>query len=181
MHPVRDYVADRGEPAGFEDFFHTYHRELARLAYTLTGDRADTEDITSEAFASVWENWARVEAADNPLAYVRKIVVNLSALRIRRTIHERRGLARLGNATRWLEPAPDVGGMSELQAAILLLPARRRSCVVLRHVFDLSEDDVARCLGISTGTVKSQTARGLAHLRRTLTTTAEGGPRARRS
>ncbi|WP_267893419.1 sigma factor-like helix-turn-helix DNA-binding protein, partial [Streptomyces kebangsaanensis] len=50
------------------------------------------------------------------------------------------------------------------------LPFRKRVCVVLRHAFDLSEKDTAQALGVSVGTVKSQTSKGMAELQRLLGT-----------
>jgi RNA polymerase sigma-70 factor (sigma-E family) len=159
--------------AEFEAFFQAHHRELGRLAYTLTGDSAEADDVAGEALAAAWQSWERVRMADRPLAYVRRIVVNLAAQRVRTLVKERHGITVLGRATRWIDHGPDIGGNLDLQAAILLLPPRRRACVVLRHVFDLPEDEVARCLGISVGTVKSQTSKGLAQLRRTMIDAAD--------
>jgi RNA polymerase sigma-70 factor (sigma-E family) len=170
--------ADPTDPrrSEFDAFFRRHHRDLARLAYTLTGNSADADEVTGEALASVWQHWSRVQAADYPVAYVRKIVVNLAAQRIRTAVQERRGLALLGQSTRWHHDGPDVVAAADLQAAVLLLPARRRACVVLRHVLDLPEHEVARSLGISVGTVKSQTAKGLAQLRRAIADPEAGEP-----
>ena len=162
--------------ADFDAFFRRHHRELARLAFTMTGNREDADDIAGEALASVWEKWARVQAADHPLAYVRRIVVNLSADRVRRAVRERQGTSLLGPMTRWFHHGPDVGAVVDLQTAVLALPPGRRACVVLRHVLDLPEDEVARTLGISLGTVKSQTSKGLAQLRKTLTERSDDEP-----
>jgi RNA polymerase sigma factor (sigma-70 family) len=52
----------------------------------------------------------------------------------------------------------------DLQAALLRLPARKRACIVLRYYYDLSERETASTLGISVGTVKSQSSRGLEEL-----------------
>jgi RNA polymerase sigma-70 factor (sigma-E family) len=155
--------------AEFDAFFRRHHRELARLAYTMTGSQEDADEVVGESLASAWEHWGRVQAADQPLAYVRKIVVNRSVDRVRRVIRERQGTLLLGPIVRWFASVPDVETAIDLQAAVLALPAGRRACVVLRHVFDLSEAEVARTLGISLGTVKSQTSKGLAQLRVTLT------------
>jgi RNA polymerase sigma-70 factor (sigma-E family) len=157
----------------FEAFFRRHHRELARLAFTMTGNREDADDIAGETFTSVWEHWPRVTAADHPLGYVRKIVLNLSADRVNRAIRERQGTTLLGPLTRWFHHGPDVGVGLDLQAAMLTLAPGRRACVALRHVFDLPEEEVARTLGISLGTVKSQTSKGLAQLRKALTVSPE--------
>jgi RNA polymerase sigma-70 factor (sigma-E family) len=163
-----DGAVDSFARTEFDAFFRRHHRELGRLAFTMTGNREDADDVVGESFASVWEHWARVQAADHPLSYVRRIVVNLSINRVKRVIRERQGAALLGPIVRWFAPAQDVEVALDLQAAVLALPPGRRACVVLRHVFDLSEAEVSQTLGISLGTVKSQTSKGLAQLRGTL-------------
>jgi RNA polymerase sigma factor (sigma-70 family) len=55
-----------------------------------------------------------------------------------------------------------------LLRALARLPARKRACVVLRFYLDLSEADTAAALGVSVGTVKSQTAKALRRLQRLL-------------
>ena len=183
VHPIGIAHADRGPAlarararADFDAFFRRHHRELARLAFTMTGSREDADDIAGEALASVWENWTRVQSADHPLAYVRRIVINLSADRVRRAIRERQGTTLLGPMTRWFHLGPDVGAVVDLQTAMLALPPGRRACVVLRHVLDLPEEEVSRTLGISLGTVKSQTSKGLAQLRNALTDRGDQEP-----
>lgn len=161
--------APEANPAAeFEYFFKTYHRDLSRVAYALTGSHAEADDVVADAFASAWRHWERVRAAEHTLAYVRRSVVNLAASRIRKKVHERRGSALLGPLTSWLHHGPDVVARVDLQVAVLALPPRRRACVVLRHVAGLSTTEVAETLGISEGAVKSQTWKALEQLRKTL-------------
>jgi RNA polymerase sigma-70 factor (sigma-E family) len=150
--------------AGFEAFFERHHRELSRLAYLLTGDHGAADDLTGDAFLAVWRQWDRVRDRDEPLAYVRRIVVNMAASRIRRLIRERRRERLIEAGAPRVTSGPDGAAVLDVRAALQRLPVRRRACVVLRHAFDLSEQDVARLLGISVGTVKSQTAKGVAQL-----------------
>lgn len=152
----------------FEVFFEAHHRDVARLAYLLTGDRAGADDLTADAFVAAWQRWETVRATEQPLAYVRRIVANLAASRIRRLIRERRGLGLLGATASDRAPTPDIPAITDVRAALQRIPARRRACVVLRHLLDLSEEETARTLGVSIGTVKSQTSRGLADLARLL-------------
>ncbi|SNQ50404.1 Putative RNA polymerase ECF-subfamily sigma factor (fragment) [Frankia canadensis] len=159
--------------AEFRAFFESHHRELSRFAYLLTGDRDAADDITADALTAAWSHWDRVRSADLPLAYVRRIVANLAADRVRRAVRERRGLAALGQRAERSAPAPDVPAVVDLRTALMMLPPGKRACVVLRYAFDLSEGETARTLGISVGTVKSQTARGVADLERIL----QGGER----
>lgn len=153
--------------AAFELFFERHHQDLSRLALSLTGDRTEADDVAADALVEAWRAWDRVSAADHPLAYVRRIVVNLAADRVRRAVRDRRGRRLLGPLRAWVH-TPDPGPGLDLQAAILLLPPRRRACVVLRHVYDLPFAEVARTLGITEGAAKSQTFDGLAQLRRLL-------------
>lgn len=69
---------------------------------------------------------------------------------------------------------PDMAVVMDVRAALDRLPFRKRACVVLRYAFDLSEKDTAAALGISVGTVKSQTSTGTAELQRLLGTRAAG-------
>jgi RNA polymerase sigma-70 factor (sigma-E family) len=157
-------VPDAHPALQFEVFFDAHHRDLARLAYLLSGDPDVAEDLTAEAFAQAWKRWEQVCRSDSPLAYVRRIVVNLAASRVRSLVRERRGWRLLG-AT-WSERADgfDQEAGADVRAALGRLPARKRACVILRHYYGLSEQETAATLGISVGTVKSQTSRGIAGL-----------------
>ncbi|MEV8504765.1 SigE family RNA polymerase sigma factor [Actinoplanes sp. NPDC051475] len=151
--------------AAFRAFFERRHVELARLAFLLTGDASVADDLAADALTEVWRHWSRVEAADDPVAYARGIVTNLTRQWVRRRIRERRGLLgmHLLAGTRGT-PDPDVPAVLDVRSALSHLPHRRRACVVLRYAFDLSEREVARVLGISVGAVKSQTSRGARQL-----------------
>ncbi|WP_230204929.1 SigE family RNA polymerase sigma factor [Parafrankia elaeagni] len=168
----RPMAEDRGA-AEFQDFFASHHRELARFAYLLTGDHDVADDLTADALTAAWSRWDRVSAADSPIAYVRRIVANLATSRLRRVIRERRGMTMLGMLADSSGHATDGGDLTaavDLRAALMALPVRKRACVVLRYAFDLSEAETARVLGISTGTVKSQTSKAVVELERLLGT-----------
>jgi RNA polymerase sigma-70 factor (sigma-E family) len=154
--------------AEFHAFFENHHRALSRFAYLLTGDHDAADDLTAEALTAAWSSWDRVRSAELPLAYVRRIVANLAADRVRKVVRERRGLAVLGQRAERSAPVPDVPAVVDLRTALMSLPSGKRACVVLRYAFDLSEGETARTLGISVGTVKSQTAKGVAELERIL-------------
>jgi RNA polymerase sigma-70 factor (sigma-E family) len=143
----------------FQVFFEQHHADLARLAYLITGDANVADDIAADALVEIWRHWERVEAAENPLAYARGVLANLARNWIRRQGRERRGLLSL---KLFAEDArsTDVPAVMDVRAALRRLPLRRRECVVLRYAFDVPEREVAEILGISVGTVKSQTSRG---------------------
>ncbi|NMO51035.1 SigE family RNA polymerase sigma factor [Actinoplanes sp. TBRC 11911] len=135
---------------------------LRRLAYVLTGDGHRADDLVQQTITTLYLKWHRAQAADNLDAYVRTMLV--------RTYVDEKRLAwsrvRLFRETP--ESVVEDRGVEErevLRLALRKLPRRQRAVVVLRFFYDLSVEDVAATLGCSTGTVKSQTSRGLTTLR----------------
>jgi RNA polymerase sigma-70 factor (sigma-E family) len=148
--------------------FVAYYGRLVNLCWLLAGTREDAEEIVQEAFVRVAPRIEGLQAeAVEP--YLRRTAINVWKNRLRRRSVERRTQApewsSAGDTPEAIVRAPD----DELWNAVAMLPARQRSCVVLRFAHDLSERETARALGCSVGTVKSQTSKALARLRRTLT------------
>ena len=133
------------------------------------------DDLTAEAFLVAWRRWAQVWSADLPLAYVRRVVVNLAASRIRRLTRERIRMPLFFVADTDASAGQDTAAVVDVRTALLKLPSRRRACVVLRYALDLPEMEVAQLLGISVGTVKSQTSKGLRQLQKQFGCDADGG------
>ena len=147
-----------------EAFFVAHYESLCRTAMLVLGDAALAEELVMDAFAQALSKWRRVEAADAPVAYVRRMVVNLCVSRVRRFAVERRLRTRLVEPPTEAEDAAD----ADLLSAVAALPPRQRACVVLRYFDDLAEADIAAALGCSVGTVKSQLAKARASLARVL-------------
>ncbi|MEU5628130.1 SigE family RNA polymerase sigma factor [Streptomyces tendae] len=164
--------------AEFHAFFERHYAELARLAHLLTGEPDAADDLAADALLALWHRWDRVRAADHPVAYARGVVANLARTRVRTAVRERRRVALFWAQREERTENPDVAGVVDVQEALRQLPFRKRACVVLRHAFDLSEKETALTLGVSVGTVKSQTSKGVAELQRLLGTRA--APRAPR-
>ncbi|EFC80595.1 SigE family RNA polymerase sigma factor [Parafrankia sp. EUN1f] len=150
----------------FRAYFAARLPELLRLAYLLTGDPAEAEDLAQTALARTLVAWRRVRESDSPDAYVRRILVNAHRRRFRRRVPESpmatvpEQEARSSAAE--LAAVEDRAGLAR---ALAVLPARQRAVVVLRYCEDLPEARVAEILGCSTGTVKTHASRGLARLR----------------
>jgi RNA polymerase sigma-70 factor (sigma-E family) len=136
---------------------------LVRLAFGLTGDRWTAEDIAQTALARAYVSWRRVSRADDPDAYLRRILVNASNRRFRR----RRVTEQPGDLPEVAVegPADLVGERAALLAALRQLPPRQRAVVVLRYWDDLTDAQIAATLGCSPGTVRSQLSRALVTLR----------------
>ena len=160
--------AKTADEAEFHAFFERNYAELSRLAHLLTGEADAADDLAADALVAVWRHWPRVRAAAHPAAYARGVVANLARSRIRSAVRERRRVALFWSQRADRVDEPDVPAVLDLRQALQRLPFRKRACVVLRHAFDLSEKDTAAALGISVGTVKSQTSRGVAELERLL-------------
>ncbi|MFG3709162.1 SigE family RNA polymerase sigma factor [Micromonospora sp. NPDC047670] len=139
---------------------------LRRLAYLLAGDEHRADDLVQQTITTLYVKWRRARAADRLDAYVRTMLV-------RTYLNERRlAWARVRLFREAPEPPPfEDDGVEERQvvrAALSQVPRRQRAVLVLRFYHDLPVDEVAEMLGCSSGTVKSQTSRGLATLRRLL-------------
>jgi RNA polymerase sigma-70 factor (sigma-E family) len=159
---VPDIIAtDDGED--FSAFAVSRWPGLVRLAFGLTGDRFMAEDIAQTALARAYVAWRRVSRADDPDAYLRRILVNASNRRFRR----HRVTEQPGDPpeTAVDGPADLVSERAALLAALRQLPPRQRAVVVLRYWEDLTDAQIAAVLGCSSGTVRSQLARALAKLR----------------
>ncbi|MCK0113051.1 SigE family RNA polymerase sigma factor [Ornithinimicrobium sp. F0845] len=157
----------------FTDFVRGVSPRLLTSAWMLSGDPHVAEELVQEALARVYANWRRTRG-DNPTAYARRVLVNLHTDRWRKGRRETLTDSVPESALR-AAPGPEhrVDLALDLASALQGLPRRERQCVVLRHYLDVSEKDAAATLGVSTGTVKSSTSRGLAALRAALT---EGEP-----
>lgn len=152
--------------AGFREFVTGGSRRHLRTAYLLTGHPADAEDLLQTALTKLMRVWDRVSAHGSPDAYLRTVLVNTHASRWQR--RWRGELATDVLPESGFDPYPDSDERDRLRRALLTLSKGERAAVVLRHIEDLPEAEVARALGCSVGTVKSQSSRGLAKLRAAL-------------
>ena len=153
------------EEAGFAAVFETHRRPALRLAYVLTGNANEAEDVVAEAFARMYPHYLSGKI-DDPGAYLRRTVVNVTRGRFRRLATRRNYEA----GRRRGEPvvASDdeaVVARDSLRLALASLPPRQRAAVVLRVIEDLSEAETAEMLGVSVGTVKGYVSRALERLR----------------
>jgi len=155
---------DAAADTEFGEFMATRWPGLVRLGYGLAGDRQAAEDLAQTALARAYASWPRVRRADDPDAYVRRILLNVNRSRLRpRRFTEQLTADPPDHGTP--DPAGARDDRSALMAAMAALPAGQRAVVVLRYWLDLTEPQVAAALGCSVGNVKSQAARGLAKLR----------------
>ena len=120
--------------------------------------------MVAEAFAKVLPQWRRGRVYE-PYAYLRRAVVNVATTRGRRRVLETREERRRSGSGRGAGRLDEVVAERDVVQALRCLPVRQRAVLVLRYYDDLPEREVADLLGLSVGTVKSHTARGLERLR----------------
>ena len=135
----------------------------------LVGDVATAEDVVQDSFIAMHGAWWRLRDTSMALPYLRRAVINKSRSVLRHRVVADRYLATVApDLPSAEESALAIVERSSVIAALNALPARQREVVALRFYADLSEAQVAAALGISTGAVKSHTARGMASLRAAL-------------
>ena len=141
---------------------------LARLALLMLGDPDAAQDVVQDAFLGLYRRWDKLASADIAPAYLRASVLNGC-----RTLLKRRSRPVFRAADGPQEPAEAAEAavlhteeQRVLLAAIRRLPPRQREALVLRYYLDMSEDQTARAMGVSRGTVKSATSRAIAALGR---------------
>lgn len=160
----------RTQESEYETFVRDHRGDLLATATLLAGDSYLAEDLVQTALVRLYLAWGRARRA-NAGGYARKILVNCFIDHRRRPWVRREQCSEVLPDRAAAADAPEQDDLDgELLAALRELPPRMRAAVVLRHVEDRTVDEVADLLNCSTGTVKSQTARGLDKLRTALAT-----------
>ena len=144
----------------------------------IVGDRHRAEEIVQDSFERCYRRWRRVSQLDRPGAWVRRVAINAAISASRRNVSERRAVERLGTrdgAGSTLHDPLDSVGDAEVWAAVRALPAEQAAAIALRYGADLTIDEIAATLEVSTSAAKSLLHRGRTALRISpaLTTYAE--------
>jgi RNA polymerase sigma-70 factor (sigma-E family) len=157
----------------FRRFVEARGAALLGAAYVLTGSQQAAEDLLQTALAKTARRWRAVHTS--PDAYVRRVMY-----RDQISLWRRRRIGEVALSTSTPEPveAEDIAAQASVRIAVRealrQLPPRQRTVLVLRFLEDRSEAETADLLGISKGTVASQTSRALARLRVLAPHLAEG-------
>ncbi|WP_151481976.1 SigE family RNA polymerase sigma factor [Streptomyces albicerus] len=164
LTPTVGDPADLEREAALARLFEVHYSSMLRLAVLLGAD--DPENVVAEAYYQIYRKWRRLRDAEAAEAYLRSTVCNLTRMRIRHLQVARKHVEK---------PPSDVVASAESTAllhddqrvlidALQQLPARQREALVLRHWLGLKESEIAAAMGISCGSVKTHTARGIAAL-----------------
>jgi RNA polymerase sigma-70 factor, ECF subfamily len=136
------------------------HAALFRTAYLITGEYHQAEDLLQAALTKAFVSWSKVSSAQNPEAYVRRIIVNQSVSWRRRRSS---GEVPTAEIERGMTSGPEgrVTESDETWRALATLPRQQRAVLVLRYYEDMSEAEIAEALGIARGTVKAHASKAL--------------------
>lgn len=163
------------ELAGLLDrLYREQHDGLVRYAMRRIGDRARAEDVVQRSYERVWRRSPDPADLDNPTAYLVTATRNEINRELRRLVTERERSAPAVDDGTVPEPvqvrapsdvASQVVDRMALADALDTLSPREREAVVLRLQWQLSVEETAQVMGVSTGSVKSYTHHGVQSLR----------------
>ncbi|GAB3019023.1 RNA polymerase sigma24 factor [Nocardioides flavus (ex Wang et al. 2016)] len=159
----------------FEAYVAERRPALLRWARAVAGDPHTAEDLLQASLVRVLPRWDSIREGAAADAYVRRTITR-QYVSWRRQPWRRDELpsAVLPDRVGASDPDPDPG-TGGVWGLVLMLPPQQRATVALRFYEQLSVAETAEVLGCSTGTVKSNTSRGLAALRRLAADTALAG------
>jgi RNA polymerase sigma-70 factor (sigma-E family) len=151
---------------GYEEFVALRGPALVRLARGLLKDPHLAEDVVQDVLARALLQWSRVSAAHDVDAYVRRMVVNACTSWFRRAARRERATDQALVLDRPVGDRTDqFVERDQLVTLLRKLPAKQRAVLVLRHYEGLPDAEIARMLGTSEVTVRSNAHRALARLR----------------
>lgn len=159
--------------AAFDAFYLAHLGTVTASVYGLTGNWAEAQDLTQEAFARALERWSTISGYDEPVAWVRTVAHRLTISRWRRA----RTALRFRRSQRPVEVPPPNEDHVALVAALRSLPAAQREALVLHYLNDLSIAAIAAHAGVPEGTVKARLSRGRTALADQLREHTPGGSR----
>lgn len=148
-----------------EELHAAHYRSLVRLAALLLNGVATSEEVVQDAFVNTMRQRDRMREPDRIIAYLRSAVLNGARKRLARKSPIGRLRALRAEESVSVEASAVASDRREaVLGALRSLSTRQRECLALRYYLDLSEADIATTLGISAGSVKTHTHRGLAAL-----------------
>jgi RNA polymerase sigma-70 factor (sigma-E family) len=161
MAPVHDSASGAPAPSDLEAAYREHYRSLVRLASLLVDDVPTCEELVQDAFVRVWRGGPRLVATDRLPAYLRSAVLNGARSHLRRRLVAQRHPPTPPHPAADPADGARTGDDERVLDALRSLPDRQREVLALRYYLDLSEAEIARTLGISTGSVKTHAHRGL--------------------
>jgi len=156
------YKGGMTSTADFEEWYRREHGRLVASMLVICGNLGDAAEATDEAFARALQRWDSVGCMRSPTGWAYRVAVNVVRRRGRRRLIELRVHRQEPDRT-WTE-----GPAGEAWLLVRDLPVRQRTAVVLRHVGQLTESEIADAMGVGRSTVSSTLRSAHASLARTI-------------
>jgi RNA polymerase sigma-70 factor (ECF subfamily) len=161
------YGCRNGDEDDYRRFYELYKDQVYRTALMILGSKHDADDAVQNTFIKLFKCFDTYDSARSIKAWVHRITVN-ACIDLYRAKKRQMGLPeRIITCTGWPSGTQDPYPFdNELANYLHRLPVKLRIVLVLRYLCDMSQDEVASCLHIPVGTVKSRIGSGLQKLRK---------------
>jgi RNA polymerase sigma-70 factor, ECF subfamily len=160
-----------GDMLAFEEFYERYHRRVYALCLRMTGNTAEAEDLTQEVFIHVYRKIGSFRGDSTLMTWLHRVTVNRTLMHFRKSAVRRERTTEDGATpepeVRLAERLGQVPAVDRLmlEKAVTQLAPGYRAVFILHDVEGYEHSEIARSLGISTGTSKSQLHKARLRLR----------------
>lgn len=165
--------AQRADAAAFEALYRLHVGKVYGLCLRMTGNAAEAEDCTQDAFIQAWSKLDRFRGDSAFGTWMHRVAVNAVLGRMRRSRREQDRLQAVHELQGPRTTNGDSGGLQDLQQAMERLPSGARHVFVLHAVYGYSHEETGDMLGIASGTSKAQLHRAKRLLAQQLDTDGE--------
>ena len=148
--------AQQADTSAFEKLYRLHVDKVYGLCLRMTGNAAEAEDCTQEAFIQAWNKLSKFRGDSAFSTWIHRIAVNSVLGRMRKSRREQDRVLAVTDISPVPETVGDNGNFEDLQQAVDDLPAGARHVFVLHAVYGYSHDETGEMLGIATGTSKAQ-------------------------
>ncbi len=149
-------------PADFSVFYAEEHAKLFKALFFVTGNRADAAELMQDAFLKLWERWDTIDRIGDPTAYLFRVALNGSRMRVRGA---RRAAARLVRPDAATDPFDEVNLREDVHQMLCRLAPRQRAALVLLDLYGFGSEEAAGIMHIRPSTVRALATQGRAVLR----------------
>jgi RNA polymerase sigma factor (sigma-70 family) len=151
-----------GGTRDFRTLYEDEHRSLFQTLYFVTGDRHEAADLMHDAFLKMWERWDSIGEIRDVHAYLFKVALNSSRMRMRSARLAARRRVPLGVVH---DPFDEVELREDVRQMLLALTPRQRAALLLLDLYEYDSGEAARIMGIRPSTVRALASQGRAALR----------------
>ena len=162
--------ARAADTAAFEALYRMHVDRIYGLCLRMTGNVAEAEDCTQEAFIQAWNKLDKFRGDSTFGTWMHRVAVNVVLGRMRKSRREEDRIRAVTDISPVPETMGDSGNLQDLEQAIDQLPSGARHVFVLHAVYGFSHEETGDMLGIAAGTSKAQLHRAKRLLTRQLKT-----------